>query len=83
MVQLYFHQQNPSVVRPVKELRAFQRIALAPGEKKTVSLTLPAAKLAFFDEKVHQFVVEPGVYDIMIGSASDDIRLTDHVEVTK
>ena len=83
VVQLYFHQQNPSVVRPVKELRAFQRIALAPGEKKTVTLTVPAAKLAFYDEKVHQFVVEPGVYDILIGSTSDDIRLTDHVEVTK
>lgn len=82
VVQLYFHQQNPSVVRPTKELRAFQRITLAPGERKTVSLSLPASKLSFYDDKVHQFVVEPGTYDIMIGSASDDIRLTEQVQVT-
>ena len=70
-----------SVPRPSKELRGFQRLTLQPGEKKTVTLQVPAEKLAFYDETVHKFVVEPGAFDVMVGGASDDIRLTDQVTV--
>ncbi len=83
VAQLYFRAERPSVPRPVKELRAFQRITLAPGKTKAVALTLPAAKLAYYDENSHQFVVEPGAYEIMVGSASDDIRLTGEIRVVQ
>jgi Fibronectin type III-like domain len=58
------------------------RITLAPGERKTVSLSLPAPRLSSYDDKGHQFVVELGTYDITIGSASDGIQLTEQVQVT-
>ena len=81
VVQLYVHQVKSSVKRPAKELRGFQRISLKPGEEKTVTLTLPAGKLAFWDEKTHAFLVEPGAFDVMVGSSSDDIRTRDQLEV--
>jgi beta-glucosidase len=81
VVQLYVHQVKSSVKRPAKELRGFQRISLQPGAKKTITLLLPAEKLAFWDEKAHAFVVEPGVFDVMIGASSADIRLKGRIEV--
>jgi len=69
------------VIRPGKELRGFQRIALVAGGTKTVTLTLPAAKLAFWDEKTHAFVVEPGDYDVLVGASSNDIRARARIRV--
>jgi beta-glucosidase len=81
VVQLYVRDIQCSVRRPAKELRGFERISLQPGEKKTVALELPGEKLSFYDVKTHGFVVEPGVFEILIGSSSDDIRLRDQVSV--
>jgi beta-glucosidase len=55
-------------------LRGFRRLTLQPGEKKTVTFTLPAEKLALYDVKTHGFLVEPGAFDVMVGGSSDDIR---------
>jgi beta-glucosidase len=82
VVQLYVRAVAPSVKRAAKELRGFRRISLAPNEKKTVTLAVPAGKLAYWDEKSHAFVVEPGNYDMLVGSSSEDIRLTGRVKVT-
>ena len=81
VVQLYVHDVASAVVRPVKELRGFRRITLKPGEKRTVTFTLPAAKLAYWDERTHAFVVEPGAFEIMVGASSTDIRATGAFEV--
>jgi beta-glucosidase len=83
VVQLYVHDVQCIVPRPIKELRGFERILLQPGQTKTVTFVLPAAKLAFYDERIHAFVVEPGAFDILIGASSADIRATGQVEVTK
>ena len=83
VAQLYVHQQKSSVKRPAKELRGFQRISLQPGEKKSVTFTLPAEKLAFWDEQTHGFVVEPGAYEVMVGASSADIRARDQVMVAR
>jgi beta-glucosidase len=83
VVQLYVHAVKSSVKRPAKELRGFQRISLQPGETKSVTLELPAEKLAFWDEKTHAFLVEPGAYEVMAGASSADIRLNDRIEVIK
>jgi beta-glucosidase len=81
VVQLYVHATEASVKRPVKELRGFRRVALQPKEKMPVTFTLPAADLAFYDVKTKQFIVEPGAFDLMVGSSSEDIRLRDRLRV--
>jgi beta-glucosidase len=81
VVQLYTRELKPSVTRPVRELRGFQRVAVPPGETKTLTFTVPAEKLAFYDEKQHRFVVEPGKYEIQVGSSSTDIRARAAVQV--
>jgi beta-glucosidase len=83
VVQLYVHDVVASVKRSIKELKGFQRISLDPGEKKTLSFEIPVEKFSFYDEKTHKFVVEPGIFDIMIGSSSEDIRLKDKIEINK
>jgi beta-glucosidase len=74
VVQLYVHDKLASVVRPIKELKAFQRVSLQPGEARQVSLELDVHQLGLYDAGL-DFVVEPGEFDIMVGSSSEDIRL--------
>ena len=62
-----------SVTRPVKELKGFQRISLAPGEKQTVTLDISPRSLAFWNIDM-QFVVEPGEFDLMVGPNSVDVQ---------
>jgi beta-glucosidase len=81
VVQLYINDVLASVTRPVKELKAFERIHLEPGEKKTVTFRLPADCLAFYDKKMAR-KVEPGVFKVMMGRSSSDIRLEGEFEVT-
>jgi beta-glucosidase len=82
VVQLYVHDLHARVKRPFKELRGFERIALKPGEKKTVSFSLPAEKLAFWDVGKKAFVVDPGAFEVSVGSSSNDIRAKAQFEVT-
>jgi len=82
VVQLYTRAIAPSVTRPAKELRGFQRVSFQPGEKKTITFAVPAQKLSFYDEKQHGFVVEPGKYEILIGASSADIRDRAPIQVT-
>lgn len=72
VVQLYVHDQVSSVTRPVKELRGFERVTLAPGQTKTVTFKVGPEALRFTDENM-QRVVEPGMFDIMIGTNSKDL----------
>ncbi len=83
VAQLYVHEVKPLVKRPAKELRGFQRVTLQPGEKRTLTFTLPAAKLAYWDESTHAFVVNPGAFDVLVGAASDDIRAEAQIKVIK
>jgi len=81
VVQFYLRDPVASVVRPVKELKGFQRIALNPGERRTVSFTVDRDTLSFFDRKL-AWGAEPGTFELMVGSASDDIRLRQTIELT-
>lgn len=74
VVQLYIHDEIASVARPVKELKAFQRVSLKAGEEKRISFTITPDMLSMLNEKM-QRVVEPGTFRIMIGSSSKDIRI--------
>jgi len=78
---LYINDEIASVTRPVKELKGFKRITLAPDEKKTIIFTLSTEQLAFYDRDM-KLIVEPGTFKVMIGSSSEDIRLEGHFEVS-
>src|SRR5437660_123685 len=75
VVQLFTHELVTSVTTYEKNLRGFARIHLRPGEMKTVTFILKPEDLALWDRQMH-FVVEPGKFKVMIGSGSEDIRLT-------
>jgi beta-glucosidase len=79
VVQLYTHDELASVARPVKELKGFQRVSLEAGETRTVTFTLTADKLTLFNQAMEE-VTEPGMFRIMIGGSSKDIRLRAMVE---
>jgi beta-glucosidase len=72
-VQLYIHQQVASVTRPIKELKAFQRVSLKAGEATTLSFTLGPASFRMWNVAM-QRVVEPGAFDIMVGPDSVDLK---------
>jgi beta-glucosidase len=76
VVQLYIGDEKCSVLRPVKELKSFQKIELAPGEEQTVSFKIGQDTLKFFSETAHNWVAEPGAFKVYIGSSSTDIRST-------
>ena len=82
VVQLYIRDRFGAVVRPVKELKDFQKIKLQPGESKVIRFTIDKEKLSFFNDKL-QWIVEPGEFDLMIGSSSEDIRLKGQFEMVK
>jgi len=65
---------------PVKRLAGFEKVNLAAGEKKTVKFKLTPDQLSFLDRNLEP-VVEPGMFKVMVGSSSDDIRLTGEFEV--
>lgn len=75
VVQLYVRDVESSAVRPMKELKAFRKVSLNPGEKQNVAFTLGERDLAFYDPARSRWVAEPGEFEILIGSGSRDIRL--------
>lgn len=83
IVQLYVGDPKASVMRPVKELKAFEKVTLKPGETRTVSFTIGADALSFFDAESHSWVAEPGDFILYLGAASDDIRTTAKFALTK
>lgn len=78
VVQLYIRQRAGSASRPVRQLKGFQRISLAPGEKKTVSFTLAQNELKFWSPATKSWVVEPEKFDVWVGG---DSRATLHTEI--
>lgn len=80
VVQLYTRDEYASLPRPVKELRGYVRIPLAPGERKRVVFHLPVNQLAYYDEAL-ALVLEPGRFEVLVGGSSADIRLRGEFEV--
>jgi len=80
VVQLYLRDVISTVSKPVKELKGFNKVALEAGEKKTVKFKITSEHLALFDRNMN-VVVEPGKFDVMVGSSSEDIRMKGSFEV--
>ena len=81
VAQLYLRDVVSQPVRPVKELKGFEKVMLQPGETKNITFTIDKEKLAFYNDQLER-ITQPGEFRVMIGSASDDIRLQDSFELT-
>ncbi|HEV2274081.1 MAG TPA: glycoside hydrolase family 3 C-terminal domain-containing protein [Acidobacteriaceae bacterium] len=81
--QLYVHQVKSTVVQPIKSLRGFERVNLQPGESKHIAMSLQASALSYYDVHAGRFVVEPGIFDVMVGASSEDIRLRAQLKVAQ
>lgn len=82
VVQLYVARAGRTPDEPIKQLAAFAKVALKPGESRTVNLTAGPRAFAFWDAAKHQWVARAGAYQLLVGSASDDIRLRGEINVT-
>lgn len=74
VIQLYISDLQSSLPRPVKELKGFSKVKLAPGETREVTFTIGKEALSFFDDTRHEWVTEPGKFEALVGASSTDIR---------
>ena len=72
-VQLYLADKKSTLPRPAKELKAFRKVFLQPGERREVTLTLDKRSLSFYDDRIQQWVAEPGEFEANIGTSSNSI----------
>ena len=81
--QVYISDVKSTVLRPLKELKAFSKVMMEAGESKQVEINLPVKDWAFFNDKTQTWIIEPGKFIIMVGASSADIRQTLSVNVVK
>ncbi len=74
IVQVYVRDEVTSLGRPEKELKAFAKVRLEPGEQKTLTLSLDRDTLAYYDDLTHEWVAEAGAFEVLVGASSQDIR---------
>lgn len=81
VVQLYVHDMQSEITRPVKELKGFKRVTLKPSQKKSIKFILLIEQLGFYNKNM-EYIVEAGTIKVMVGSSSKDIRSTGEFEIT-
>ena len=81
VVQLYIHDDKASIDRPYKELKGFRKVFLRPGESRDVAITIGRDALSFYDEAAHQWKAEPGAFTVLVGNASDNLKLKKQFEL--
>lgn len=81
VIQVYVNDVKASVLRPLKELKAFKKVKLNPNETKSITLKIPTKELAFFDDSIMDWKLESGQYKLMIGMSSLDIKKIISIEV--
>ena len=79
VAELYVGQQSPTIVRPIKELKGFEKVKLNPGQSKTVTLSLDQRSFAYFNTTNKKWDAVPGVYNVVVGDSSDDTPLKGEV----
>ena len=73
-VQLYIRDVKSSLQRPVKELKGFQKVTLAPGEQRDITFTIDKSMLSYYDDSKGEWVVEPGKFEALVGASAGDIK---------
>jgi beta-glucosidase len=81
VVQLYIHDPVAQIVQPVRRLRGFERVTLAPRQTETVTFRMTPADVGYYDNEAH-FVVEQGTVEVFVGTSSDDDRLRTEIMVS-
>ena len=81
VVQVYVGEENPSVPRPVKELKAFKKAHLAAGESQVLNFRLDNEAFAFYDVGSHDWKVNPGQFNIYVGASAGDVRMYGSVNI--
>ena len=81
IVQLYISKKNGQIFRPVKELKGFARVTLAPGEKQRITITLDDKAFRFWNVKANRWEIEGGAYELLVGASVEDIRLCEKISV--
>ena len=79
--QVYVHDVDAAMRVPIKQLMRFQRITLMPGENRTLTFKIPASEFSFYSTTTNDFKVEPGKWEIEVGSSSRDIRMTNKLTI--
>jgi beta-glucosidase len=82
VVQVYIRDVAASLRRPEKELKAFAKVQLEPGKRKTVTLPITREALAYYDDLAHEWIAEAGEFEVLVGSSSQDIRARETFELT-
>jgi beta-glucosidase len=82
VVQLYVHERGTRVVRPEKELKAFTKVALEPGEEKIVQFELSRRDFAYYDVSLRDWAVNGGEFEVLVGGSSQALGLKQTIEVT-
>ena len=81
IVQLYVAKKNRELFRPVRELKGFARVTLAPGEKQRITITLDDKAFRFWNVKANRWEIEGGEYELLVGASVEDIRLCEKISV--
>jgi beta-glucosidase len=83
VVQMYLRPLQPKHLRALMELRGFERVALNPGEDRTVSFTFtPEKDLRHYDDERSAYAIDPGTYEVQVGASSADVRLVQRFTVS-
>ncbi len=80
-LQLYMNDPERDVEKAEKELKAFKRVTLFPGQKKTVAIPLPYEAFSYYNEEDGRWTIEPGKYEVLIGTSSEEIKLRKTIEI--
>ena len=81
IVQMYVAKKNSELFRPVRELKGFARVTLAPGEKQRITITLDDKAFRFWNVKANRWEIEGGEYELLVGASVEDIRLCEKISV--
>ena len=81
VIQIYTSQTKPKLFRPVKELKAFDKVFLKTGEAKTVELSIPVRNLAYFDDKIQDWVVDSDTFTLHIASSANNIKTSVKIKI--
>jgi beta-glucosidase len=83
VVQLYVHEDHPGIERPYRELKAFKKVFLDPGESKQVTLSVNRDSLAFWDINTHSWSVKPGTFTLLIGNSAQNVQCQKSIRYRK
>jgi beta-glucosidase len=81
VAQLYVHQEKSLLPRPQKELKGFQKVSLKAGEEKTISITLGQEAFQYYNDAAGKWMIDNGIFNVLIGSSSRDIRLNGRIKL--